>query len=89
MTAVLSWDGHRQVCVMQNRSPMGALLRINVDLSRPRRFALEMTPGALVPVRTVWRTRDHVGVRIDEEGAARLDPFHQLWRCLLSPVLRT
>ena len=87
-TAAMIWEGHSQVCLLENRSPKGARLRVNADLSQPKRFTLEMTPGELVPVRAVWRTRDHVGVRLDEPGAGRLDALRQLWRFVQRPVLK-
>ena len=82
VTCAITWEGRHQVCLMEDRSPKGALLRVNADLPLPRRFSLEMTPGRTVPVRAVWRTKEHVGVRIDDGGAGALDGLRQLRRRL-------
>ena len=49
----------------QERSPLGARIRINPNLPLPLRFALELTPGGFVYAKVAWRRDDRAGVKLD------------------------
>ena len=64
-TASILHDGREQVCIIEERSPLGARIRINPNLPLPPRFALEIEAGSLVHAKVKWRRDDHIGVTLD------------------------
>ncbi len=57
-TASILYDGREQLCIIEERSPLGARIRINPNLPLPPRFALELTPGGFVYAKVAWRRDD-------------------------------
>ena len=71
ITAAILHDGLQRVCVIEERSPLGARLRINPDLNLPRRFGLEIERDRFVFADLAWRNGDRAGVRLDLPGAPK------------------
>ena len=64
-TASILHDGREKVCIIQERSPLGARIRINPNQPLPPCFALQITPGGLVRAKVAWRHDDRVGVTLN------------------------
>ena len=64
-TASMLHDGREQLCIIEERSPLGARIRINPNLPLPPRFALEVTPGGFAYAKVAWQRDDRAGVKLD------------------------
>ena len=64
-TAIVLNKGYEQTCIIEERSPSGARIRLNTDFPLAKHFARETLPGSFVSVRKVWQRDDRVGVRLD------------------------
>ena len=64
-TALILHNGREQLCIIEERSPLGARIRTNPNLSLPPRFALELTPGSFVYAKVAWRRDDRAGLKLD------------------------